>query len=162
MEYTGPKESKSTLRERLMKLIFSFLIILNLFSCSNENTSAENTNKSTPSTPSKLADNDCSFLTTEFKSYESALSAIEGASWTYKDYCSKQCARSSFINGMWFYTCDNISGYLVIQLKSKKYTYHNFPLSLWHDFKESESKGQYFYRYINHKGEYYFSLAKSF
>jgi hypothetical protein len=96
----------------------------------------------------------CNQLPTTFSSYEEAMDAIEGASFSIEE--SVNTSKSSFINDADYYSCNGSDGYLVIQLKDQDYIYEGIPVSIWREFIDAESFGSFYV--ANIKGRYRFHL----
>ena len=58
---------------------------------------------------------------------------------------------SSFINYITYYA---ESDHLIINMNGKDYAFSNFPSSLWRDFKNAESKGSFYNKYIKDNTSY--------
>lgn len=92
----------------------------------------------------------CSDLRKEFTSYEQAKKSISSTSFTFSDKCNT--SKSSWILGAEYYSCDGKTGYFIIEAKSKNYIHSGVPIEMWHDFKNTNSFGSYYNRYL--KGRY--------
>ncbi|WP_367997935.1 KTSC domain-containing protein [Zobellia uliginosa] len=107
------------------KHIIPFLLILFSTSCSGQ---------------------DCKTINDNFVSYENALKVIKSADFSYSDDCNT--SKSSWINDAKYYSCDNKTGYLLLETKSKTYIHKKIPIEKWNDFKKAESFGKYYNRNI--------------
>jgi len=97
----------------------------------------------------------CSNLPKKYNSYDSAIKIIQSASFEYKDYTNN--FKSSWINSIAYYSCDNKSGYLIILAHNgKSYIHQKVPINLWQGLKSAKSKGSYYSNNI--KGSYLFRL----
>lgn len=115
-----------------MKLISPFLafsLLLLLSSCTNK---------------------DCNNLTNEYTSYEEALATVRHTHFKVKETISN--TESSWIKTAFYYSCDEITGYLIIETYTKEYIHLNMPMDVWNEFKIAKSKGGYYNQNI--KGRY--------
>lgn len=91
--------------------------------------------------------NDCSSLPSAFESYDQAESMIRSAQYQYTD--TKRTSSSSWIRKAEFYSCDREQGYFLYTTKSgKTYVHAEVPRSIWNGFKEADSHGGFYNRYI--------------
>ncbi len=92
----------------------------------------------------------CNQIPPSFSSWKQAFVAISTCDFEYVDSFD---AESTFITGGAFKSCDGNYGFVVVFIKGYyPYIYQNVPASVWKDFKNSESFGNY-YNY-NIKGRY--------
>ncbi len=110
------------------------VLILLLASCSNKN--------------------DCSQLPSSYNSYEEAMKTIEASSFKIEE--SINTSKSSWIKGATFYSCDSIQGFFILKTKRKDYLYSSMPIEIWNGFKNAESFGSYYHKFI--KNRYIFEL----
>lgn len=111
-----------------IKHIIPFLLILFSTSCSGQ---------------------DCKTLNENFNNYESALKVIKSADFSFSDNCNTN--KSSWIENAKYYSCDNKTGYLLLETKSKTYIHKKVPIERWNDFKKAESFGNYYNRNIKNR-----------
>jgi hypothetical protein len=116
-------------KNTLMKKILYLLSVLFLISCHGQN---------------------CETVPSSFKSPEKALAIVGKASFSFHE--SINTSKSSWISGLSFYSCNNITGFLIMETESNKYIHQEVPVSLWQKLKNSPSFGT-FYNY-NIKGKY--------
>lgn len=109
----------------LLLCLFGFLVI----SCNSQN---------------------CSELKENFTSYEKAKKYINNTNFTFSDNCNT--SKSSWIKGAEFYSCDNKSGYFLIETKKKTYIHKDLPKEIWNKFKKADSFGKFYNSRI--KGKY--------
>jgi len=98
--------------------------------------------------------NNCKDLSQNFHSYSNAINVIQNSSFTFQDQADT--SKSSWIKNAEYFSCDNNTGYLIITTKRKKYLFANVPVSLWKKFKQADSYGKFYNRYIRNK--YQFTL----
>lgn len=101
---------------------------------------------------------DCDRFPRQFDSYDAELSALLNSKWRITEHCNSSCASSSFINEMSYYSCDGESGYLVISMNGKKYTFKDVPVNLWKEFLTSDSKGKFYSQHIRGRNTNYMNL----
>jgi|688.fasta_scaffold64953_2 hypothetical protein len=109
---------------------FSFILSLLFFiSCGNKN---------------------CEDLNSNFKSYNEAIEIVQNTSFAIEE---KVDTDSSWIDSIEFYSCVEISGYLIVNTKKyKSYIHKNVPIQVWNEFKNATSFGKFYNRNI--KGVY--------
>lgn len=100
---------------------------------------------------------DCKDLPDSFRTYESAIRAIESAKFVIKEY--NESFTSSWIRSISYYSCDKKEGFLIIEThENRKYIHRNVPINKWKGFKAVKSKGRYYLNQI--KGKYMFDLSE--
>lgn len=92
----------------------------------------------------------CKNLPDSYENLEEARSIILNTNFAYKDYYD--VSESSFITSANYYSCDGMTGYLILGIKGRMYIFQNLPIRKWQVFKNSKSKGNYFNNAI--KGRY--------
>jgi hypothetical protein len=92
---------------------------------------------------------DCSTLSENFKSYESALSIIESTDFNMYEVCDT--SKSSWILGADFYSCDRQNGYFLIKTKKKTYIHKDLPIETWNDFNKRYSSQAFHSIYYSRK-----------
>lgn len=93
----------------------------------------------------------CNELPNKFSSYYEAINAIQNASFKYTDKLPQ--GKSSWIIGATYYSCDEVTGYLVYTTdRSYRYIHENVPIRVWIEFKNAISSGSYYNLRI--KGRY--------
>lgn len=99
---------------------------------------------------------DCDKLPKQFTSYKEAVHKIKTAHFKIEE--SKKTSKSSWINSVSFFSCDGISGFLIIDTDIKEYIHFDVPYDIWNGFKNADSYGSYYNRRIKHK--YIFNLKQ--
>jgi hypothetical protein len=92
---------------------------------------------------------ECEALPKSFGSYSEALSKITDASFSITD--SVDTPSSSWITGANFYSCDKAKGFLIIETSKKNYIFKNVPITVWSNFKNADSYGKFYSKYIRGK-----------
>ncbi|MCF8324022.1 MAG: KTSC domain-containing protein [Leadbetterella sp.] len=98
----------------------------------------------------------CTGLTTAFKSYDQAVSTVRNFGFSFKDRANT--AKSSWIRGASYYSCDKRSGFLLISTDNETYIHANVPISMWYQFKSANSFGSYYSSNI--RGRFQLRLAR--
>lgn len=115
-----------------MKFI-SLLIVLLIVSCSKKN---------------------CSNINSNFSSYNNAIEVVQNSSFAIEE---KVDTDSSWIDSIEYYSCDEVSGYLIVNTKKgKSYIHKNVPIQVWNEFKNADSFGMFYNQNI--KGNYYLNI----
>lgn len=91
----------------------------------------------------------CSALPEKFSSYEEAASKIAKA--TFKVSESVNTSKSSWIRSAKYKSCDGETGYFLYKTDVKEYIHKGVPISIWKGFKEAESFGSYYNRFIKRR-----------
>jgi hypothetical protein len=111
-----------------MNKLFTFIVIITIISCEN---------------------NDCEQLPSSFTSFYEAEEKISNADFIFIDNISTY--KSSWIVGAKYYSCDNKTGFFILETENKIYIYQNLPIKIWLGFKNSTSFGRYYNTYIKNK-----------
>lgn len=98
----------------------------------------------------------CDKLPAQFSSFDQAVLKIKSSDFRIKEEANT--SKSSWIRGASFYSCDENTGFYILQTDKQEYLYTNMPYSVWTDFKNAESLGTFYNNNINHK--YIFQLTK--
>jgi hypothetical protein len=98
-----------------------FLLVVILSSCSNPN---------------------CSELPYSFESYENAIERIQGSTYEYSDNFT--ASESSWINSFEYFSCDGVTGYLIMHTGGREYLHSNVPIEIWLELMDSDSKGEFY------------------
>lgn len=98
----------------------------------------------------------CDKLPTQFSSYDQAVSKIESSDFKITEEANT--SKSSWIRGASFYSCDGNTGFYILQTDKQDYLYTNMPYSIWTEFKNAESLGNFYNENIKHR--YIFQLTK--
>lgn len=62
---------------------------------------------------------------------------------------------SSWIKSIKFYSCNEITGFLILTSKqNKQYVHNKVPLNLWNQFKKANSYGRFYNTYIKKRFKY--------
>lgn len=91
-----------------------------------------------------------------FNSYEEAIIWVRSNDNFTKD--SVDTSKSSWISAAEYYTDGSGYGFLILNMKGKEYIWEDVPINIWTGFKNADSFGKYYHRYI--KGNYYMELEK--
>lgn len=114
-----------------MKYLFSILVLL-FISCSEN----------------------CDNLNEKFSSYSEAVSLVRNTNFKVED---KVNTNSSWIDSIEYYSCDGITGYLIVNVKGGKSYIHDYvPYEVWDEFKNAESYGRFYNQNI--KGNYFLNI----
>lgn len=117
---------------KTLKLFYSFLMLL-LVACGG---------------------GDCNELPKNYSSYDEAIQKIKSADFDLEE--SVNTSKSSWIRGAEYYSCDGISGFLILQTDNDNYIYSGVTREIWQDFKNAESLGNFYHQRI--KNKYQFKL----
>jgi len=71
---------------------------------------------------------------------------------------SETTSKSSWIRKISFYNCDETKGFLIMQTDKGEYIHSDVPKTVWNDFKNAESFGEFYNR--NMRGHFQFVLKK--
>ncbi|MCF8426090.1 MAG: KTSC domain-containing protein [Bacteroidia bacterium] len=96
----------------------------------------------------------CNYLPKKFNSYSQALKEVRKADFKINDW--QNTSSSSWIRGAYFYSCDGLKGYLIIESDNKNYIHANVPLNVWRQFKLANSFGSFYANNI--RGRYLLPL----
>lgn len=98
----------------------------------------------------------CYDLPTDYSTYSMAVDAVKTASFQIEDSFNSD----SWIRKGSYFSCDGENGFLIIKMerKSKEYIYKNVEYSVWKNFKESDSKGEFYNQYLKGEKKYSFRL----
>ena len=115
----------------MRKIIFIFFLFIT--SCSKKN---------------------CSEINSNFTSYNNAIEVVQNSSFAIEE---KVNTDSSWIDSIEYYSCDEASGYLIVNTKKgKSYIHENVPIQVWIEFKNADSFGRFYNQNI--KGNYYLEI----
>lgn len=98
----------------------------------------------------------CEKLQENFTSYSEAESKIAKAHFNFTDKVNT--SKSSWVTNARFYSCNNQDGYFILETSKKSYIFQGLPITIWNDFKNAESFGSYYNKYI--RGRYRLILEK--
>lgn len=91
----------------------------------------------------------CNELSSTFVSYAYAQTQIENASFLIHE--TTNTFRSSWIKDLQFYSCDGITGFLILKAKGKVYIHQNVPIAIWNQLRSANSLGSYYSSHIRYK-----------
>lgn len=95
---------------------------------------------------------DCAEIELLNKSYKEALSEIRLTSFNLTE---KLNTNSSWIESIEYYSCDEVTGYLImVTKKEKQYIHKGVPVNLWHRFKNANSFGKFYTSKIKRRYQY--------
>lgn len=97
---------------------------------------------------------DCKQMPSNFRTYEQAILFIKKANFKIKDIANT--TKSSWIRAASFYSCNGTTGYLIIGTDNKEYVHSSVPITLWNQFKNASSFGNFYDNKI--KGKYRFNI----
>ena len=103
--------------------------------------------------PTGNTETNCDQLPTSFSSYDDAISAVKAA--TFKIQETLNTSKSSWIRGASYYSCDGITGYMIIETDEKEYLHQGVPISLWNQFKVAASFGSFYDHNFKHRYRFY-------
>lgn len=98
---------------------------------------------------SGFTQNNCRDLPKTYNSYTEAISKVKSAKFSFVD--NVNTSSSSFITGASYYSCDGITGFMIIGLNNKQYIHKDLPMKVWLSFKNSESLGSFYSRNIRYR-----------
>lgn len=98
----------------------------------------------------------CAGLPTAFRSYDDAVSTVRNFGFSFKDRVNT--AKSSWIRGASYYSCDKRSGFLLISTDNETYIHANVPITVWYQFKSANSFGSFYSSNI--RGRFQLHLAR--
>jgi hypothetical protein len=93
--------------------------------------------------------NNCKDLPKTFYSYNEAIDKVKTSKFSYVDNINT--TTSSFITGVSYYSCDGITGYMIIGLNNKQYIHKDLPKRIWLSFKQAKSFGTFYNQNIRHR-----------
>ena len=92
----------------------------------------------------------CNDINSDFNSYNNAIEVVQNSSFAIEE---KVETDSSWIDSIEYYSCDEASGYLILNTKKgKSYIHKNVPIQVWNEFKKADSFGRFYNQNI--KGNY--------
>jgi hypothetical protein len=96
----------------------------------------------------------CDSISKNFSSYDEAISIIRSTDFIIEENIDTD---SSWIDSIEYYSCDEASGYLIVNTKKgKSYIHENVPIQVWNQFKNADSFGRFYNQNI--KGNYYLDI----
>ena len=91
----------------------------------------------------------CKDLPKTFYSYNEAINKVKTSKFSFVD--NVNTSNSSFINSAHYYSCDGITGFMIIELNNKEYIHSGVPIKIWLSFKNSESLGSFYSKNIRYR-----------
>ncbi len=91
----------------------------------------------------------CDKLPIQFSSYDQAISKIKTSNFKINEKVNT--SKSSWIRGAKFYSCNGDTGFFILQTDKQEYIYANMPYSIWVQFKNAESFGEFYNKNIKHR-----------
>lgn len=88
----------------------------------------------------------CNNLPDKFDNYNQARSLVLGSNFKITD--EADVSDSYWITSAKYYSCDNKTGYFIIEISDEKYIYQDMPLNVWNNFSKAKSKGRFYNRKI--------------
>ena len=98
---------------------------------------------------SGFTQNNCKDLPKTFNNYNEALTKVRNAKFSFID--NVNTSRSSFINSAYYYSCDGITGFMIIGLNNHQYIHKDLPMKIWLSFKSASSFGAFYTQNIRNK-----------
>jgi hypothetical protein len=96
----------------------------------------------------------CDSISKKFNSYDEAISLVRSTNFSVEE---KVNTDSSWIDSIEYYSCDEVSGYLILNTKKGgSYIHENVPIEVWNEFKNADSFGRFYNKNI--KGNYYLNI----
>ena len=96
----------------------------------------------------------CSEISSKFTSYDEAIELVQNSSFAIEE---KVNTDSSWIDSIEYYSCDKLTGYLIINTKKGgSYIHENVPIQVWNEFENADSFGRFYNQNI--KGNYYLEI----
>lgn len=111
-----------------MNNILAIFLFLFLWSCSGEH---------------------CLNLPEAFNSYEEAITLIEKSN--FQIYNKISHTKSSWVQKLEFYSCNKMTGFLIMTTANKKYVHKEVPIETWEALKNAESKGGFYNLMLKNK-----------
>lgn len=85
-----------------------------------------------------------------YSSYEKLSNAIKHGHFAFSETVNTE--RSSWVRGASYYSCDRVTGFMILELNDHEYVHIGVPVEIWKGFKRADSFGSYYNRNI--KGRY--------
>lgn len=84
-----------------------------------------------------------------FNSYIEIATYLDKAN--FKTDEQKDVSNSDWITSARFQSVDGQYGFLTLGMRGKSYYFNKVPISVWEQFKKSESKGSFYHKFIKNK-----------
>jgi hypothetical protein len=123
-----------------------------LFSCSTPPQQEEQREEKVEQVlPQDASEEACPIQNNYYRTYQQAVTEVRNGDYEYSD--SKNMTSSSWVKSAEFYSCDAVSGCLIITTKANRdYIHFGVPTDAWKSFKSATSYGSHYNR--NLKGRY--------
>jgi KTSC domain len=115
-----------------MKKIIALLVLFTIVSCGNK----------------------CDEVPIRFSNYDQAKEVVLRLNYKLTD--KADVSGSSWISSAKYFSCDGLSGFLVLETGNRTYIHQDMPYEVWENFKNAESKGSFYSRHI--RGNYQLKL----
>ena len=93
---------------------------------------------------------DCNILPNSFSSYNHALIEIRKSN--FKVHEIIDTSKSSWVQGLEYFSCDSKIGFLILKTKDQEYIHQGVPIDLWQKLKNANSFGGFYNSEV--KGKY--------
>ncbi len=93
-----------------------------------------------------FAQQDCQVLKVVFKTEAEAIVQVEKSKFIYLDSLSGQFTDT--LSDAKFYSCNKVSGFLILNVKGKKIIHGAIATRLWNNFKIAKSRDDFYNTYI--------------
>jgi hypothetical protein len=94
-------------------------------------------------------------LQSSFSSYREAEIAIHTTNFTFSQ--DLNTTKSSWVRGAKYFSCDKKTGYFILKTDRGNYIHMDMPISIWYDFKNSNSFGNFYN--TNIRNQYHLELT---
>ena len=96
----------------------------------------------------------CNEISSKFTSYDDAIEIVKSTDFSIEE---KVNTDSSWIDSIEYYSCDKLTGYLIINTKKGgSYIHENVPIQVWNEFENADSFGRFYNQNI--KGNYFLDI----
>ena len=96
----------------------------------------------------------CDSISKNFNSYDEAIFLVRSTDFNVEE---KVNIDSSWIDSIEYYSCDKLTGYLIINTKKGgSYIHENVPIQVWNEFENADSFGRFYNQNI--KGNYFLKI----
>lgn len=79
----------------------------------------------------------CKDLPDNYRNYNEAKDLVLGSNFKIRD--EADVSDSYWITSAKYYSCDNKTGYFIIEINDEKYIYQDMPLNVWNNFSKAKS-----------------------
>lgn len=98
--------------------------------------------------------NNCDEIPNSFSNYDRAKEIVLSSNFKLTD--KADVSGSSWITSAKYFSCDDLSGFFVIETGNRTYIHQDMPYEVWENFKNANSKGSFYSRHI--RGNYQLKL----